>query len=521
MRKICLLFLIMFLVTGWAQAEEFDPVKELEAQIAQGDADAMGSLGLMYIRGEEIPQDVPKGLELLHAGVENGSHRAAGRLGMLYYRGQYVKRDYAKAYEYLARGAEGWGIARNVMSWLYYDGQPVMVFAEVKAAAEAGDTEAQYDLGQLYQSPLEGEVNLDEAVKWYTKAAEKGYLKAQLALSFIHQGMWSSDDPEDKYTDPEKQIYWLEKAAAQGNVDAMWTLAGVYSRDNRGIKPDFARAREWYLKAAQNGNTWAYEQLAYFYYKGELTQQDYAEALRLYLLAAEGGNSSAMGTVADMYAEGLGTEPDAAEARRWRLKEAYAMVPFAQDQLGDIYYKGDENVKFNEKQAKSWREMALDEPGLGAVHMLANYYEQKVPVKKDMDEALRWYKLAAQNGHLNTALQLGRMYGMEADYYGLKRDDAEAAKWYALGAEKGDMYAQYALALMYIRGEGVPRDLVQAYVLMAKAYVNDTYDSLEANVMKYVLRKALPAEMSPAEISRAQKLLEAEGISTHQYLKPE
>lgn len=511
--------LVMAIFTGVARADSLDSIQELEARIAEGDAEAMGRLGQMYVQGKEIEQNVSLGLELMHAAIENGSDRTAGRLGMMYYRGLDLERDYAAAYEYLLKSSETWTIARTALNWLFYDSQPVIVFDEVKAAAENGDIQAQYDLGELYLNSLEGEVNVDKAQEWLAKAAEKGHVRAQMRLGLFYQG---NGIQGHQYDDPEKMVYWLEKAAAQGDLFAMLSLVSIYTN----FKPDFVGARKWLLKFAEMGHTDAYSSLADFYYVGDLVAQDYVEALRLYLLAAADDSIHAMQRLADMYAQGLGTAPDIEESQYWRLKAAYAMVPDAQYRLAEIYLEGD---KLNLNQAREWRERAFDEPGLGAIHRLANYHEQQVPVEKDIDEALRWHALAALNGHAGAALFLGRVYGEWADSYGVEQDYTLAAKWYALIAEMKVVpinyilecgEAQAALARMYIKGQGVPRDLVRAYILAAKACTNDPYGGIDGYVAKYLLRKYLPAEMSKAELEHAQALLQAEGIGREQYPQP-
>ena len=47
---------------------------------------------------------------------------------------------------------------------------------------------------------------------------------------------------------------------------------------------------------------------------------------------------------------------------------------------------------------------------------------------------------------------------------GVPKDDAEAVKWYRLAADQGQANAQFNLGVMYHEGEGVPKDLVQAHV---------------------------------------------------------
>ncbi len=45
---------------------------------------------------------------------------------------------------------------------------------------------------------------------------------------------------------------------------------------------------------------------------------------------------------------------------------------------------------------------------------------------------------------------------------GVPQDYAEAVKWYRLAAEQGDASAQYNLGIMYINGKGVPQDYAEA-----------------------------------------------------------
>ena len=45
----------------------------------------------------------------------------------------------------------------------------------------------------------------------------------------------------------------------------------------------------------------------------------------------------------------------------------------------------------------------------------------------------------------------------------MPKDDAEAVRWVRLAAEQGTAAAQFNLGLMYANGKGVPKDDVTAY----------------------------------------------------------
>ena len=58
-------------------------------------------------------------------------------------------------------------------------------------------------------------------------------------------------------------------------------------------------------------------------------------------------------------------------------------------------------------------------------------------VPEDDAEAVRWYRLAADQGHADAQYNLGWMY---ANGEGVVEDDAEAVRWYRLAADQ--MYQQ-------------------------------------------------------------------------------
>ena len=80
-------------------------------------------------------------------------------------------------------------------------------------------------------------------------------------------------------------------------------------------------------------------------------------------------------------------------------------------------------------------------------------------VPQDIGEAVRWYRLAAEQGDADGQSQLGAMY---ADGTGVPQDDAEAVRWYRLAADQGYATAQLNLGLMYANGLGVPEDDAEA-----------------------------------------------------------
>lgn len=69
-------------------------------------------------------------------------------------------------------------------------GDYTTAMAQWNLLAEAGNPEAQFNLGLMYHSGLSGKVNEHEAVRWYKKAAQNGYPKAQEFLAIAYREGW-------------------------------------------------------------------------------------------------------------------------------------------------------------------------------------------------------------------------------------------------------------------------------------------------------------------------------------------
>lgn len=91
-----------------------------------------------------------------------------------------------------------------------------------------------------------------------------------------------------------------------------------------------------------------------------------------------------------------------------------------------------------------------------ARYELAVMYHRGMGVPRDLKQAARWYRMAAEQGLLKAQVQLASMY---AQGEGLAVQLDKAAYWYEKAAEQGEKEAQRQLAEMYADGAGVEADL--------------------------------------------------------------
>ena len=93
----------------------------------------------------------------------------------------------------------------------------------IKKAAEQGDAQAQFNLGNCYAKGEGVNKNLKEAAYWYRKAAEQDLAEAQFTLGRCYYNGYGIDK------DFKEATYWYRKAAEQGLAKAQAALGACLS----------------------------------------------------------------------------------------------------------------------------------------------------------------------------------------------------------------------------------------------------------------------------------------------------
>ncbi|MEE8150616.1 MAG: tetratricopeptide repeat protein [Nitrosomonadaceae bacterium] len=104
--------------------------------------------------------------------------------------------------------------------------------------AEAGDAEAQTNLGIMYRNGFGVQQDYAEAIKWFHQAAEQGFADAQRHLARMYfRGVGVSQN----YTEA---FQWYQRAAEQGYADSQYNIGGMYEQ-GLGTDRDFIKAYAW------------------------------------------------------------------------------------------------------------------------------------------------------------------------------------------------------------------------------------------------------------------------------------
>ena len=133
----------------------------------------------------------------------------------------------------------------------------------------------------------------------------------------------------------------------------------------------------------------------------------------------------------------------------------------------ECFNKGSEyHRKDNYTEAFRWYRKAADLGHVRAYMMVGICYEYGYGVSKDETEAVKYYRKAADLGLASGQEKMGVCYETGT---GVKRNMTEAVKWYRKAALKGYSEAQYNLGWCYENGKGVAKNMAEANKWYKKA----------------------------------------------------
>ncbi len=205
----------------------------------------------------------------------------------------------------------------------------------------------------------------------------------------------------------------------------------------------------------------------------ERNASDFAKALDWTRKAAEAGWRQAQTDLGGLYMYGgKGVSINGPEALRWFTRAAEQGSKAAEFYLGELYFRGLGGVKADDEAAiRHWR--AAAEAGIAEAQQRLGY--MLAQQRETFSEGLAWLKRAATegtaSGKAEAACNLGNIYA--TGKAGVQANMEEAARWYSIAAEEGDAKAQHVYALMLLTGDPVARDAEKGMFLLRRAASQD------------------------------------------------
>lgn len=172
--------------------------------------------GVKYARGRGVPKNPALAVKYFHRAARLGNALAHLKLAKCYENGLGVAKDAAKAAKY-----------RNNVKASPDDTSCSPLLRKRREAAQAGDAQAQFELGECYYFGRHVVESSVSAVFWYTKAAEQGLPAAQFMLGVLNER------GEGVKKNEAKAAKWFRKAADQGHAAAQAALGNCYRVSRR------------------------------------------------------------------------------------------------------------------------------------------------------------------------------------------------------------------------------------------------------------------------------------------------
>ena len=238
--------------------------KWFEKAAEKGHLDSKYRIAMMYGRGLGVKKDIEKHIVLLEEVAGLGHTKAQHDLAEIFYKGILVKKDEKRSF--------GWYLR----------------------SAESGNPKSQYQVAIMYRDGIGINTCLENAKKWFEIFSNSFLIKywsmagdvlrsvefdTELTSDGIYKKMAETFDLRSMLKvgrmseDVNSTIKWLQMAADRQNTTAQVLLGDIYF-NGKGVEIDYARAFEYYSKAAIAGSPVASRNLATMYKNGIFVDRD-------------------------------------------------------------------------------------------------------------------------------------------------------------------------------------------------------------------------------------------------------
>ena len=179
------------------------------------------------------------------------------------------------------------------------------LFKEKLKEANQGNSNAQFDIGSMYQNGRGVSPDRTKAIDWYQKAAAQQNEKAISRLKLLQAN--------------EERFKKESASASNGNPESQYKLGNMYT-EGVGTNIDLARAAEFYEQSASQGYVKAEYKLGLIYYEGTGVKASNKAAYKWFKKAAEENYAAAQYYLGNMYASGKGVKRNYKTALEWYTK---------------------------------------------------------------------------------------------------------------------------------------------------------------------------------------------------------
>lgn len=244
--------------------------------------------------------------------------------------------------------------------------------------------------------------------------------------------------PADNATD---SIAAIKERAEKGDAVAQNTVGTWYYAGKHDLKQDYDKALQMWARSAKQGNADAIGNMAMCYQLGRGTDRDSAMAVTLYEKAIQKGNASII------------------PQHEQIVKNTGSL--FSALLLRECYQKGI-GVKRDMQKASDYLKIAAEQG-----HTDSEYaYALSLLNNNQADKAVEWFKRCAKTGHTGATYYYGNLMHKGI---GITQDKEKGILLLRAAADKQFTMAEYQLGKIYYEGDGADKDFDKAFTYLKRA----------------------------------------------------
>ncbi len=277
------------------------------------------------------------------------------------------------------------------------------------------------------------------------------------------------------------KIVWLE-CANKGNSNCMYGMGLLYQRDDR-LGKDLQKANSWFLKAANKGHGRAAYNVGIAYFNGDGLTLDLSLAEKYFVISHKKGIIQGTYALAILLAKKDYSGKNDEKSFYYTKIAADKGVIDAQFLAGIALLGDDMGAKKNYKEALKYLKLASEQGDYEARYWIGRTYAYDDNPDKDISKAISILEETKKYKVKDSYLRLSILYLKQKQY-------KKAIDVAVEGSNLGDDKSHEMLGLYYLWGERsvIPRNLVQStkhFIIANKIkYNSKTADRVSENMSK-------------------------------------
>ena len=271
------------------------------------------------------------------------------------------------------------------------------------AMARNGDVDSYAALGNMYSRGVHFDKDYEESAKWYRLAADAGHATAMSELAVLYiDGLGVPKNSEEA-------VSLINKAANLGEPTAQSRLGMFYEAGAYGLDEDLTESLSWYMKAAQQGNSFSELKVGDAYVVGALIHLDVKKGIEYITKAAEKGYIAAIERLGTYYDQGLeGLAPNPVLSFEWYMKGAELGDASCEYGVGFDYLTG-KGVEKDYEEAARWILKSAEKGYVEAEYTIGIMVLRGIYFESDIENSKDWFRKAAAQGHESALEELKKL----------------------------------------------------------------------------------------------------------------